>query len=612
MDSMNLRASILFVFLTLPFVVSATDNFSKSSFISTCVVNATGEGAEKTDTKVPKVILSCNDKCDETASIDRETGVSIKPTKECTEKDQENVGCEPGQRQVVVTIMLVSGRETKISKCDKRIGSITDRLAKGDDPENIFGSVALGNVAKAAVFNGSTAQYSPLLQEFGMSKVDADALVQKDSMAAGELIDELANASSDPKSIASIAERANIQLNANLLHSKTLSDVKERFSDLYDESQENLMGPIAQQTFERPYIYTSKVDRQDSGEAVQSEGTGGSIVQALSEGVQKVVDGGIRSVNDVWRHFYGEPLIQGSFDASEGSDYDAVRRYTDLYRSENIDWDKLWPSDKQVLFVGEEHNLVGPKDVVADLIRNGRADVLVLEQFDVDQQDLLNKFSVGDFSSAEMLELVKKTYAWDFGQGSSEALVNMFEQARLNGVRLVAADLPDLNSMADPYSPEIMLERNKLMAATIQSQLAENPDARIIFFGGADHVGYEQLVSKREPGIYIENPEKVPIITINEVLTNLGVSSRVISLTGGEEYRAPYSIWSEAEQKLTYLGTPLLSDNISRAAASLGLTSGTFMFTMTPDASRPADYVIHLPVTQKNLYELLELQPKPK
>ncbi len=228
---------------------------------------------------------------------------------------------------------------------------------------------------------------------------------------------------------------------------------------------------------------------------------------------------------------------------------------------EDVDYSQIW-GDAQALFIGEIHDVLAHKDEVIrnlpDFQRQGLTHV-AMEMFREEHQPTLDAYFAGTADRNAVLELLE---GWDKGPGVKEKYMEMVDAVKTAGLGLLAVDLYTAGS--NFFSTNFLRNRNYNWARIIKQTIDRTPNARVLVYDGKHHSNYNILQD-----------------SANETLANMGVSSVVIALTGGEKQtKKPWD----------------LEENVTLASEQIGVGQDRFALRLDRNIpTRPADYLVHLP-----------------
>jgi hypothetical protein len=242
------------------------------------------------------------------------------------------------------------------------------------------------------------------------------------------------------------------------------------------------------------------------------------------------------------------------------------------------DWVKkkeIWPDNVQVLAFGDEHESAAPKEELVKILATGVTHLMV-EFYPTSRfQKLMQDYMDGRISRERM---INAQYCDAYFVGCGVSLVNILDEAKKMGVSVLPIESE--RSADEPVTPESMYARNKEWASNIQKICQENPDCRVVVFGGAAHMGY------------VSNGT-----TVNQILAGSGISSRVVSavsLPPNEFTDIQSLLRDKADESGALLSTA--RDKITSAAVLAGLDQERFILPLAPGekGTRAADFVLHL------------------
>lgn len=234
---------------------------------------------------------------------------------------------------------------------------------------------------------------------------------------------------------------------------------------------------------------------------------------------------------------------------------------------ESVDYAKLWENKTPVLFIGERHTVKSDKDEIIKnlpILKKLGMTHLAMEMLLEEHQQIVDNYLDGKIASEKILKIFKDS--WDKGPGIPEKYMELIDVAKSNSMRILAIDLYTASS--EQSTGEFFRKRNANWARIAESIL-KNKKARILFYCGQAHSGYNKIHD-----------------SANEILVELGIGSKVVEFAGGEiAPQDPY----------------FFVDKVAKAAEGLKIEGEKFGFRVSPaNDVRGMDYVIHLPQIEKS------------
>ncbi len=151
--------------------------------------------------------------------------------------------------------------------------------------------------------------------------------------------------------------------------------------------------------------------------------------------------------------------------------------------------------DQKVTLIGEDHKDFSAKQHVADSAENMKAAGVThfaMEMIPQEMQSSLDKFSNGDKGAREEL----KNYlmnTWDKSYpGTGEKYMQMLDSMKNAGIKVVGTDINKHTEKTE----EDRKSRDRAWAGSIANILKEDPNAKVVAYGGADHFNKEASAHK--------------------------------------------------------------------------------------------------------------------
>jgi hypothetical protein len=223
-----------------------------------------------------------------------------------------------------------------------------------------------------------------------------------------------------------------------------------------------------------------------------------------------------------------------------------------------VDYDRIW-GEAQVLWMGHEHSapLHVPEIISSlDSMKANGMTHIALEMFRADQQALIQQYMDGSITREKLFSDLNGR--WSYGSKSLHGYMQLVDACKDKGIQIIGIDTPNHSGTH--------VQKSAFWASVIGTFARENPDAKILVVGGANHFGYSASDT-----------------SANEVMRDqYGVSSRVVKMYGSESTTQPkMSLFQKALRTLGLENT--------RVAAVLDRTA----------EPRVADFVVNLPRTPR-------------
>ena len=257
-----------------------------------------------------------------------------------------------------------------------------------------------------------------------------------------------------------------------------------------------------------------------------------------------------------------ELLAQQKGELSDDANIKEIANFIVYYR-ESVDYAKLWDNEVPVLFLGERHDVISDKNELIKNLPNFRKNGmthLAMEMLRESYQGIIDGYINGEIDRGEVLKIFKK--GWNKGLGIPEKYMEIIDVAKSNGVRILAIDLYTKSS--NYFTSDFFRKRNANWARIAKLILKKNKRARILFYCGQSHSGYNKVDD-----------------TANEILESVGIESKVVEFAGG---------------KIAKGNAYFFTDKIAKAAQSVKLSGEKFSLRINSDDDvRGSDHIIHLP-----------------
>ncbi len=137
----------------------------------------------------------------------------------------------------------------------------------------------------------------------------------------------------------------------------------------------------------------------------------------------------------------------------------------------------------QLVFLGERHINQEIQFSLANLLpifKKNQFEAIALEMFNHEDQFYLDQFNQGELSIEELEVILKKN--WNY---SSAGYLAIFQTARELNLKLLALD--DRQNTTHLNFSDNLIERDRIMARTLQKNLKSNPNKKIIVYTGRLH-----------------------------------------------------------------------------------------------------------------------------
>jgi hypothetical protein len=270
-------------------------------------------------------------------------------------------------------------------------------------------------------------------------------------------------------------------------------------------------------------------------------------------------------------------------DAKQSDIVEFLKDKNSLIPADNTnEWlDKVWPKDVPVLFLMEQHYDKNPKTELVKMLDLGEITDLVWEYDNWESgQKLVKDYMNGSVSRETLL----KHYGC---VNVSSPLCNIevldiLDKAKEKGVRVWPLEL------AFPWesvSVESLKRRNLEWAKSIQNALKNDPNARVVIFGGMGHTGY------------VENGS-----TANQLLAESGIASVVIAVAEESIQTSRDTFpWKMPGGDVASILITALTNDVLDAVESGGLIKEKFLLPIGPgkNGMYPADYILYIPNKSK-------------
>ncbi len=239
-------------------------------------------------------------------------------------------------------------------------------------------------------------------------------------------------------------------------------------------------------------------------------------------------------------------------------------------KSEEVNWEKIWPSDVRVLFIGESHPVISHKDEIIKQMQEFKKTGMTHLAFEFvleNDQQIIDDYYANKVPRAKVLGVLLHQ-----DDKIKDKYMQMIDAAKSNGIKILALDIYDKRVNTNPLMPPGDM-RNPNWARIISQITNEDQKTRVLAYGGRGHFGYDKIGS-----------------TANQIFGRMSpssVKSKVVSFTGGEKQTGLPEIFPSFAEKISYV-----SQNNGMGGKKFGISVNSN--TMP----RPGDYIIHLPQTE--------------
>ncbi len=248
-----------------------------------------------------------------------------------------------------------------------------------------------------------------------------------------------------------------------------------------------------------------------------------------------------------------------------------------------LNYEQIWGNYRVVSF-GEHHDVMMDKDQIIQHLQEFRDRFglthVALEMFPASAQPLLDRYMLGQATREEVLAALNEQ--WYHGPAVSERIMQLLDAIRDLGLTPVALDLPFNRG---GHTPAGMNLRNQQWARIVAQVLQNNPNARILVFGGSAHfIDYRERPATSGP-IGAPLPPHEQITSVNTLLARVyGIQSASVFFLGAQPPR---------------FDTPMnMREAFSLATRRLGRQLETFVIPVS--VGHGSLYYVHLPQTEGN------------
>ncbi|MEM4215091.1 MAG: ChaN family lipoprotein [Candidatus Pacearchaeota archaeon] len=147
--------------------------------------------------------------------------------------------------------------------------------------------------------------------------------------------------------------------------------------------------------------------------------------------------------------------------------------------------DYLLSDNKQVIIFGEDHSNVAQKEYFAKIlpeIKKKGINVVALEMFSEDYQDILNKYLKGDLSKRNQIDSILKYFWYEIGKGVVEGYMDIVDVIKKENMQLIALDVP-VNTLLKNLKKEDRLKLNEVWADKIEKYVKTSGEGLVIYCG---------------------------------------------------------------------------------------------------------------------------------
>jgi hypothetical protein len=252
----------------------------------------------------------------------------------------------------------------------------------------------------------------------------------------------------------------------------------------------------------------------------------------------------------------------------------------------------LYNGTSPVLTVGENHlNRQARREFagsLAELKKKGITDLAM--ELPVDFQKAFDDFAAGRIKPRQMADEIKKFVDPGY-PGFTEDTIRILVEAKKQGIRVHAVDLPQKELDETPFDAAQLNKRNEAMADTI-GKIVTDPSRRVVYYGGMGHTG-------KEARMFIDPEEAKQTSTLNNELAARGIPSQSIDIVGG--VRPPRRTRPDDAKEVEMIFEEEIRAN------QLKRDGNRFVRTFPSGTGRKADVILHLP--QKSSAALDEDEP---
>ncbi len=234
----------------------------------------------------------------------------------------------------------------------------------------------------------------------------------------------------------------------------------------------------------------------------------------------------------------------------------------------DVDWSKIFPSDKSVLFFGERHGSGVIKDELIANMEQLHVSHIGLEMLPTNLQPAIDQF-LDPNSSAEQVNASRQRLYDHFKEywnpGMEEKYMGVIDQAKKLGIRVVALESPSYYATeGSDEGAHTLGTRNKNWAEVIDRTLSESPGARMAVLAGENHGGYSPKNNR-----------------LNQVLA--------------EKYHRDSVVVGFSSNDARSSRIRSMSDLVNSATSGTDMSHQRFLVRLNRETNRDVDYVIHLP-----------------
>ena len=248
------------------------------------------------------------------------------------------------------------------------------------------------------------------------------------------------------------------------------------------------------------------------------------------------------------------------------SEVTEVREF--IYRNHpNIDYASLF-ENQRVVFFGEQHTLVSPKDdFLAGIAEMASAGVTHIgyEFLPVSMQSEIDRFYEKGDNREQLLKHFNEGKIYD--EQCAERYMQIVETAKANGIKVVALDF-EADTVQRQEISHTFNGRNQQWAKLMSDILNSDPNSKIAVYCGGAHAGYYPVDDRA-----------------NNELRKQGHDSLTVKYCGGQIFKKDYVFGFD--------------DKVAKSAVEAGLQRQRFVVNVDRTMSRESDLYIHLPQVEK-------------